>query len=110
MVAVGWPDGSASFAAMKTRRRKTANPKRSGAPKAARTRTPSVADLQSEVAVLCRKWNEARQRQTAASEVLQIIYGILPSGRNIPEEILDLITQVPDGGLDRLGCREHNLR
>jgi hypothetical protein len=34
----------------------------------------------------------------------------LPSGGNIPEEILDLIAQVPDCGLDRLGRGEHNLR
>jgi hypothetical protein len=99
MVAVGWPDGSASFAAMKTRRRKTANPKRSGAPKAARTRTPSVADLQREVAALRRELNEARHEQSAASEGRSFV-GWLPSGGNIPEEILDLITQVPDSGLD----------
>src|SRR6478672_5398014 len=58
---------------MKTRRRKTATPNRGRAPKAARTRTPSVADVQSEVAILRRELNEARQQQTAASEVLQII-------------------------------------
>lgn len=89
---------------------KTAPPNRSRAPKAARTRAPSVADLQRKVAALHRELNEARQQQTAASEVLQIISGMLPSGGNIPEEILDLITQVPNGGLDRLGCGEHNLR
>src|SRR5712672_2388949 len=58
---------------MKTRRRKTASPNRSGAPKAARSHTPSVADLQREVAALRRELNEAREQQTASSEVLQII-------------------------------------
>jgi two-component system, NtrC family, sensor kinase len=58
---------------MKTRRRKTASPNRSRAPKAARSRTPSAADRQSEVAALRRELSEAREQQTAASEVLQII-------------------------------------
>jgi hypothetical protein len=58
---------------MKTRRRKPASPNRSRAPKAARSRTPSAADQESEVAALRRELSEARQQQTAASEVLQII-------------------------------------
>ena len=58
---------------MKTRRRKPASPKRSGAPKAARTRTPSVADLQSEVAALRRELSEAREQQTATADVLKVI-------------------------------------
>jgi two-component system NtrC family sensor kinase len=58
---------------MKTRHRKTASPNRSRAPKAARSRTPSAADQQSEVAALRRELSEAREQQTAASEVLQII-------------------------------------
>jgi hypothetical protein len=58
---------------MKTRRRKTASPNRSRAPKAARTHTPSVADLQREVAALRRELKEALEQQTATSEVLGII-------------------------------------
>jgi hypothetical protein len=72
-MAIGWPDASASFAAMKTLRRKTGSPKRSRAPKPARTRTPSVADLQRQVVTLSRQLNQAREQQTASSEVLQTI-------------------------------------
>src|ERR1700730_14162108 len=58
---------------MKTRRHKMASPNRSRAPKAACTRTPSAADQESEVAALRRELSQAREQQTAASEVLQII-------------------------------------
>lgn len=56
------------------------------------------------------------ERAVPASHLVSPLFGMkrcrgwLPSGGNIPEEILDLITQVPDGGLDRLGRGEHNLR
>jgi signal transduction histidine kinase len=58
---------------MKTRGRKTASPNRSRAPKAARTRTPSVADLQREVAALRRELSQSREQQTATADVLKII-------------------------------------
>jgi len=58
---------------MKTRRHKTASPKRDRAPRAARRRTPSVAELQKQVAALSRELSQAREQQTASSEVLQII-------------------------------------
>ena len=60
---------------MKTRRRKTASPNRSRAPKAARALTPSVAELQREVAALRRELSQSREQQTASSEVLHIISG-----------------------------------
>ena len=58
---------------MKTRRRKTASPKRRTAPKASRLRTPSVAELQKQIASLTGELREAREQQIASSEVLQII-------------------------------------
>jgi hypothetical protein len=58
---------------MKTRRRKTTSPKRSKTPRAARSRTLSVVELQKQVAALSRELSQARQQQTASSEVLQII-------------------------------------
>jgi len=58
---------------MKTRRSKTTSLKRTKASKAARARVPSIADLQKQVVALSRELSEAREQQTASSEVLQII-------------------------------------
>jgi two-component system, NtrC family, sensor kinase len=58
---------------MKTRRRKTASPKRRTAPKASRLRTPSVAELEKQIASLTGELREAREQQIASSEVLQVI-------------------------------------
>src|ERR1700730_13678261 len=58
---------------MKTRRRKTASPKRRTPPKALRSRLPSVAELQKQIASLTRELREAREQQIASSEVLQVI-------------------------------------
>jgi hypothetical protein len=58
---------------MASRRRKTTSPKRSKTPRAARSRTLSVVELQKQVAALSRELSQARQQQTASSEVLQII-------------------------------------
>jgi GAF domain-containing protein len=59
--------------AMKTQRRKTTRPKRSGTPRALHRRLPSVAELQKQVAALTRELSEAREQQTASSEVFQVI-------------------------------------
>jgi GAF domain-containing protein/DNA-binding response OmpR family regulator len=58
---------------MKTRRRKTASPKRRAAPKASRRRTLSVAELHKQIASLAGELREVREQQTASSEVLQVI-------------------------------------
>ncbi|MEA3070194.1 MAG: hypothetical protein QOD29_1640, partial [Alphaproteobacteria bacterium] len=58
---------------MKTRRRKTASPQRRTAPQASRRRTPSVAELQKQIASLTGELREAREQQIASSEVLQVI-------------------------------------
>ena len=58
---------------MKMRRSTTKSPKRNRASRAARVRVPSVADLQKQVAALSRELREAREQQTASSEVLQVI-------------------------------------
>jgi hypothetical protein len=57
----------------KGQRRKTPQPKRRNAPKAAsRPNSPSIID-QTEAARIARELNEALQQQAAASEVLQLI-------------------------------------
>jgi len=57
----------------KTRHGKTTKPKRSDAPTAVRRRSSSVANLQEQVAFLARELAEAREQQTATSDVLQVI-------------------------------------
>jgi hypothetical protein len=57
----------------KTRHRKTTKPKRNSAPRAARQICSSVADLQEQVSALARELAEARDQQTATSDVLRVI-------------------------------------
>jgi two-component system NtrC family sensor kinase len=57
----------------KTRHGKTTKPKRNNAPTAGRRRSSSVADLQEQVSFLARELAEAREQQTATSEVLGVI-------------------------------------
>src|SRR5438067_2942878 len=49
------------------------SPKRDNASTAARPVSPTIADLQEQVSALTRELTEARQQQTATSEVLRVI-------------------------------------
>jgi two-component system NtrC family sensor kinase len=57
----------------KTRHGKTAKPKGGTAPTAARPAGSMLADLQEQVSALTRELAEAREQQTATSEVLHVI-------------------------------------
>jgi two-component system, NtrC family, sensor kinase len=57
----------------KTQHRKPTRPKRSNAPTAARPASSTLADLQAQVSALTRELAEAREQQTASSEVLRVI-------------------------------------
>jgi hypothetical protein len=51
----------------------TTKPRRNNAPTAARPASSTLADLQEQVSALTRELAEAREQQTATSEVLRFI-------------------------------------
>src|ERR1700730_18328477 len=57
----------------KTQHASTRKPKRNSAPTAARPASSTLADLQEQVSALTRELAEAREQQTATSNVLQVI-------------------------------------
>ena len=57
----------------KTQQRKPTRPKRSNAPTATCPAGPTLGDLQEQVTALTRELSEAREQQTATSEVLGVI-------------------------------------
>ncbi len=57
----------------KTQHSSTMKPKRNNAPTAAPPASSTVADPQEQVSALTRELTEAREQQTATSEVLQVI-------------------------------------
>jgi GAF domain-containing protein/integrase len=59
--------------AKKPQKRKPVRPKRSNAARAARPASPTLSDLQEQVSVLTCEVAEAREQQTATSEVLRAI-------------------------------------
>jgi signal transduction histidine kinase len=65
--------GTISRKPAKRRHGKTAKPARSNARTAARPASSTVADLQERVSALTRELAEAREQQTATSEVLRVI-------------------------------------
>jgi class 3 adenylate cyclase len=65
--------GRSKTSLVKSRRRKPAAPKRTGGAEARRPRSSSVADQESEIARLAHDLHDALERETAASEILNII-------------------------------------
>jgi hypothetical protein len=57
----------------KTRHTSTTKSKRNNAPTATRPVSSTLADLQEQVSALTRELAEAREQQTATSEVLRVI-------------------------------------
>ena len=64
---------TASRKPAKTRHRNTTSPKRSIASKATRGASSSVTELQKQIERQARELGEAREQQTATSEVLKVI-------------------------------------
>ena len=65
--------GTESRKTSKTQHRKPTRPKRSNSPTATRPASATVADLQAQVTALTRELAQAREQQTATSEVLGVI-------------------------------------
>ena len=65
--------GTESRKTSKTQHRKPTRPKRSNSPTATRPASATVADLQAQVTALTRELAQAREQQTATSEVLRVI-------------------------------------
>jgi GAF domain-containing protein len=59
----------------KTQHGSTTKPRRNNAPTAARVASSTLADLQQQVSALARELAEAREQETATSEVLKTISG-----------------------------------
>jgi hypothetical protein len=101
--------------AIRMRRRKTST--RRSAPKAARRRNSPAVDKETNVERLTRELTEARERERATSEVLQVISGSPAKLEPVFETILANATRLCEGNLAALwrydgkllvGAAQHN--
>ncbi len=93
----------------KARNGKTTKPRRSKTPNVARRTSSFVAELQKQVSALTHELAEAREQQTATSEVLRVISS--SPGELIPvfNAILDSATRICEAKFGMLGLYEDGL-
>jgi GAF domain len=90
----------------KPRRRKTVTLKRLNAPKAVLHRSSLAADHESEVARLTRELQEAREQQTATTDILAVISSSQAQLKPVFETIVDRTTRICEATFACLGLFE----
>jgi hypothetical protein len=95
---------------IKERRRKTPGPKRRDAPKAVPRSNSPTADLETEVVRLTRELNEAREEQTATSNVLQVISSFAGELEPVFQAILENATRICEANFGILSICEGEAR
>src|SRR5262245_146812 len=90
----------------KTQHASTTKPERNNAPTAARQAGSTLADLQEQVSTLTRELAEARDQQTATSEVLRVISSLPGELQVVFDTMLERATTICEAKFGNLYLRE----